>query len=237
MSTLTRRQPATEDLQPRSIPELENGDRLTRAEFERRYDAMPQLKKAELIEGEIYIPSPVRHQRHGRPHSQVIGWLIHYEAATPGVQVGDNGSLRLDLDNELQPDAYLMIAPDCGGQARIDQEDYVAGAPELIVEVASSSVSYDLHAKMQVYRRSGVCEYVVWRVLDQQVDWFVLHEGRFDPMDRPADGLYRSTAFPGLWLDPTALLSGDLARVLAVVQDGLKSAEHQEFVTRLGAAK
>jgi Uma2 family endonuclease len=237
MSTLTRRQPATEDLQPRSIPELENGDRLTRAEFERRYDAMPQLKKAELIEGEVYMPSPVRHDRHSRPHLHVSTWLGCYEAGTPGVEAGDNGTLRLDLDNELQPDAYLMIAPECGGQARIDQDDYVAGAPELIVEVASSSVSYDLHAKLQVYRRSGVREYVVWRVLDQQVDWFVLREGRYDPMSLGADGLYRSPVFPGLWLDPAALVRGGLGRVLAVVQDGLKSAEHVEFVTRLGAGK
>jgi Uma2 family endonuclease len=239
MSTITRREPIFEQPQPprSSIPELENGDRLTRAEFERRYDAMPELKKAELIEGAVYMPSPVRHRRHGRPHIHVATWLGCYEAGTPGVEGGDNGSLRLDLDNEPQPDAYLIIAPNRGGQARIDTDDYIEGAPELVAEVASSSVSYDLGTKLQVYRRNGVREYVVWRVLDQQIDWFVLREGRFDPLELPAEGFFRSTVFPGLWLDTTALLRGDLARVLAVVQDGLKSAEHQEFAARLGTPK
>jgi len=239
MSTITRREPALQPLQqaPPLLPDLENGDRLTRAEFERRYEAMPQLKQAELIEGVVYMPSPVRHRRHSRPQLHISTWLGCYEAATPGVEAGDNGSVRLDLDNELQPDAYLMIAPDRGGQARIDADDYVSGAPELIVEVASSSVSYDLHAKMQVYRRSGVREYVVWRVLDREIDWFVLREGRFEPLERSPDGLLRSLVFPGLWLDPAALLGEDLAKILATVQDGLKSAQHQEFVARLGTAQ
>src|SRR6516225_7808558 len=96
-----------------AIPPLENGDRLTRFEFERRYEAMPHLKKAELIEGEVYMPSPVRYRKHSRPHSHLIGWLTHYEAGTPGVEAGDNTSIRLDLDNEPQPDAHLIIAPDC----------------------------------------------------------------------------------------------------------------------------
>src|SRR5208282_6607351 len=99
-----------------SIPELENGDRLTREEFERRYEAMPNLKKAELIEGVVYMPSPVRQRRHSRPHLHLCTWLGHYEAGTPGVEGGDNGSIRLDLDNEPQPDAFLFIQPECGGQ-------------------------------------------------------------------------------------------------------------------------
>src|SRR5438067_6966374 len=145
-------------------PPLESGDRLTRAEFERRYDAMPGLKKAELIEGVVHMPSPVTFRKHARPHLYLNGWLLHYLAATPGVDGGDNASLRLDLDNEPQPDGFLMILPSHGGQARIDEDDYVAGGPELVAEVASSSASYDLHAKLHVYRRNGVREYVVWRV-------------------------------------------------------------------------
>jgi Uma2 family endonuclease len=219
------------------VPELENGDRLTRAEFERRYEAMPQLKKAELIEGVVYMPSPVRHRRHSLPHSCFVGWLLNYMSGTLGVETGDNGSIRLDLDNEPQPDAYLIIDPEKGGQARINADDYIEGAPELVAEVASSSVSYDLGKKLHVYRRNGVREYVVWRVLDRQIDWFVLREGRYEPMALLADGIYRSAAFPGLWLDPAALLRGDLARVLAVVQQGLNTPEHADFVTRLEQAK
>jgi Uma2 family endonuclease len=215
------------------VPALENGDRLTRAEFERRYEAMPHLKKAELIEGVVYVPSPVRHRQHSSPHAHLITWLGLYTANTPGVEVGDNGSVRLDLDNEPQPDALLFIDPTRGGQVRISDDGIIEGAPELVAEVASSSVSYDLHAKLHVYRRNGVCEYIVWRVLEQAVDWFVLRDGQYERMPRDAQGLVRSEVFPGLWLDQAALLRGDLATVLAIVQQGLASPEHNAFVARL----
>jgi len=215
------------------VPPLENGDVLTRAEFERRYEAMPHLKKAELIEGVVYVPSPVRHRAHSHPHIHLTGWLVQYEAGTPGVEAGDNGTVRLDLDNEPQPDALLFIDPACGGQARIDADDYIEGAPELVAEVASSSASYDLHVKLRVYRRNGVREYIVWRVLEQELDWFVLRAGQYARMSIDAEGLLKSEVFPGLWLDPAALLRGDLATVLAVVQRGLASPEHAAFVARL----
>ena len=216
-----------------AVPALENGDRLTRTEFERRYDSMPHLKKAELIEGVVYVPSPVRHRQHGSPHAQLISLLGQYTANTPGVEVGDNSSVRLDLDNEPQPDALLFIDPACGGQVRISDDGIIEGAPELVAEVASSSVSYDLHAKLHVYRRNGVCEYIVWRVLEQAVDWFVLRDGQYERMSLDAQGLVHSEVFPGLWLDPAALIRGDLATVLAVVQQGLTSPEHSTFVARL----
>ncbi|ETW94552.1 MAG: hypothetical protein ETSY1_34360 [Candidatus Entotheonella factor] len=216
-----------------AIPPLENGDRLSRAEFERRYDAMPYLKKAELIEGIVYMPSPVRHRFHGRPHSQLIGWLIAYEAGTPGVQVGDNSTVRLDLDNEPQPDASLLINPESGGQAQISEDDYIEGAPELVLEVASSSASYDLHAKRNVYRRNGVQEYIVWRVLDEAIDWFVLRDGQYERLAPGDDGILRSIVFPGLWLAPSALIRHDIATVLATVQQGVASPEHAAFVTAL----
>jgi Uma2 family endonuclease len=220
-----------------AVPPLENGDRLTRAEFERRYEAMPGLKKAELIEGEVYMPSPVRHGRHSHPHTRLVTWLGTYETDTPGVEAGDNGSIRLDLDNEPQPDAYLIIRPERGGQARISEDDYIEGAPELVAEVASSSASYDLGKKLNAYRRNGVREYVVWRVLDRQVDWFVNREGRFELMLPAADGILRSTVFPGLWLDPAALVRGEKAMVKAILQQGLDSAEHTDFVARLERAR
>ena len=151
------------------LPPLENGDRLTRDEFERRYEAMPHLKKAELIEGVVYVPSPVRYRHHGAPHAHLISWLGQYAAGTPGVEVSDNSTVRLDLDNEPQPDALLLIDPTCGGQARFSSDDYIEGSPELVAEVASSAVSYDSHTKLHVYRRHGVREYLVWRVLEQAI--------------------------------------------------------------------
>jgi len=216
-----------------TIPPLEPGDRLTRDEFERRYDAMPQLKKAELIEGVVYIPFPVRLRRHGWPHFRLVGWLGTYAASTAGTIGGDNTTVRLDLDNEEQPDALLLIDPARGGQALISSDDYVERAPELVAEVAASSAAYDLHTKLLVYRRNGVREFLVWRVLDQQFDWFVLRAGQFQPLPPDAAGILRSEVFPGLWLDPAALLRGDMLRVLAVVQQGLASAEHAAFVQQL----
>lgn len=220
---------------PRAIPALREGDRLTRDEFERRYDAMPELKGAELIEGVVRMPSPVRHNRHSRPHTRLVGWLLNYEAATPGVEAGDNGGVRLDPDNETQPDAYLLLPAHVGGQTRIAEDDYVEGAPELIAEVASSSVGYDLGPKPDAYRRNGVREYLVWRVLDGEFDWLELREGRYAPRTPDADGFFKSAVFPGLWLDPQALLAGDLARVLAVLSQGTASAEHAAFTKRLEA--
>jgi len=215
------------------LPPLENGDRLTRVEFERRYDAMPHLKKAELIEGVVHVPSPVSYRQHGSQHAHLISWLGQYTAHTPGVGVGDNTSVRLDLDNEPQPDALLLIDPACGGQTRLSVDGFIEGAPELVAEVASSSVSYDLHAKLHVYRRNGVREYLVWRVREQAIDWFVLQAGQYATMPVDANGRLRSEAFAGLWLDPAALVRGDLATVLAVGQQGIANPEHAAFVTRL----
>ncbi len=212
-----------------AIPPLENGDRLTADEFMRRYEAMPGLKKAELIEGVVHLPSPVRQKYHGRPHTHLLTWLGHYEAGTPGVEAGDNSTVQLNLTNTPQPDGLLFIQPEHGGQIKLDEEGYIVGAPDLVAEVAASSASYDLFDKHDAYRRNGVREYIVWRVLDEQIDWFVLRKNRYKPLSVRADGTLRSTIFPGLWLDAAALLRGDLATVLAVVQRGLESAEHLAF--------
>jgi len=219
-----------------AIPPLENGDRLTRVEFERRYEAMPNQKKAELIEGEVYMPSPVQQRRHGRPHSHLVFWLGAYESGTTGVESGDNSSLRLDLDNMPQPDCVLFIQPEHGGRVKISDDDFIEGAPELVAEVSSSSASYDLGKKLHVYRRNGVREYIVWRVRDAQIDWFVLREGRYESLDAGPDGILQSTVFPGLWLDPAALMRRDLATVLAVVQRGLCCDAHAEFAVQLARA-
>ena len=216
-----------------TVPLLEPGDRLTRAEFERRYEAMPELRKAELIEGVVYMPSPVRYRRHGRPHARLIGWLIQYECGTPGVETADNSTAQLDLDNDAQPDALLLIEPERGGQAKISDSDYVEHAPELVAEIASSSVSFDLNTKLHVYRRNEVREYLVWRVLDGEIDWFVLRGGEYERISPDADGLLKSDIFPGLWLDADALIRGDLPAVLAAVQRGTNSPEHAAFVRRL----
>ena len=214
-----------------TIPPLENGDKLTRHEFERRYHAMPNLKKAELIEGVVYVASPLRIKSHGEPHAYIMTWLGVYKAATPGIGFADNATVLIDTDNEPQPDALLRI--ETGGQSRINKDDYVEGAPELIVEIAASSASYDLHEKLKVYRRNQVQEYLIWRVYDYQFDWFRLQQGEYIQLQPNADNIICSQIFPGLWLDKTALLGGDLGKVLTVVQQGLASPEHENFISKL----
>lgn len=233
---------ATKPREPRTssngtIPWLESGDHLTRAEFERRYDAMPDLKKAELIDGVVYVASPVRHRQHGRPHNIMGGWLLHYEASTPGVEAGSGSSLRLDDENEPQPDGLLIIQPEWGGQAEIDDEGYIVGGPELVGEVSASTASLDLNQKLGVYRRFRVQEYVVWRVLDNEVDWFIRKRGQFQRRMPGRDGILKSLVFPGLWLDPEAMVRCDVRNVLKVLAQGLNSSEHAAFVERLKAKR
>ncbi len=218
-------------------PPLNTGDRLSRAEFERRYEAHPEIKKAELIEGMVYVGSPVRVRHHSRPHSIVIIWLGTYEAATPGVMVLDNTTLQLDYDNEPQPDALLRLDPALGGRSRVTADDYLEGPPELIVEIAASSASYDLHAKLRAYQRNGVQEYLAVQIYERRVDWFALHEGVYEALQADEAGVLRSEVFPGLWLQPSAVWAGDLAALLAVLNEGLVSPEHVAFVERLRAAR
>ncbi|MDY7012886.1 MAG: Uma2 family endonuclease [Cyanobacteriota bacterium] len=203
------------------IPPLENGDRLTRLEFETRYEQMPRLQKAELIEGVVYMGSPLRIDRHGNPHIHVATWLGVYEAATPGVQAGDNCTVRLDAENEPQPDVLLRIKEN--GQSTISEDGYVEGAPELIVEIAASTASIDLHDKQRVYRGNQVQEYLVWRIYDKKFDWFRLKEGKYIKLKPDEQGIIKSEIYPGLWLNIDSLLSGNLAKVLEVLQQGIAS--------------
>lgn len=213
------------------IPPLENGDKLNRAEFERRYHAMSYLKKAELIEGVVYLASPLRIKSHGEPHAYIMAWLGVYKAGTPGIGFADNTTVLMDRDNEPQPDALLRI--ETGGKSRINQDDYLEGAPELIVEIAASSASYDLHEKLQVYRRNQVQEYLIWRVYDYEFDWFSLEKEEYIQLKINASNIICSQVFPGLWLDKNAFLAGDLGKVIDVLQQGLASQEHQDFVAKL----
>lgn len=217
-------------------PPFNTGDHLSRAEFERRYDAHPEIKKAELIEGVVYVATPVRFEQHGLPHSMIVGWLTTYWAATPGVVVGDNATVRLDNDNEPQPDAMVRLEPALGGRSHVSEDDYVEGPPELIVEIAASSAAYDLHTKLRVYQRNGVQEYLAVQMYEQRVDWFALREGVYEPLAPDEAGVLRSEVFPGLWLQPAALLSGDLATMLDVLREGLASPEHAAFVEWLQTA-
>jgi Uma2 family endonuclease len=215
------------------LPPLENGDRLTRYEFERRYNAMPHLKKAELIEGVVYMAAALRFRSHGQPHGNLITWLGNYKVATPGVELGIEPTVRLDLDNAPQPDAVLLIEEPFGGQARLSQDDYIEGAPELVAEIAASSAAIDLGDKKRAYRRNGIKEYIVWQVFEQKLDWFFLQTGEYVSLPIDEHGIIRSRVFPGLWLAVEDLLAGNMVRVLATLQEGLTAREQVAFVQRL----
>ena len=202
----------------------------------RRYAAAEHIKKAELIEGVTYVAGRVG-LSHSARHAVIIGWLGSYRAATPGTDAADNASVRLDAENEVQPDALLHIRETHGGQSQPSADDYLHGAPELIVEVAASSASYDLHEKLRVYRRNGVQEYVVQLALERETIWYRLNEGRYDVVQPDSDGIIRSQTFPGLWFHPERFWADDPAGLLAALQLGLASPEHAAFVAALAAER
>jgi Uma2 family endonuclease len=218
------------------VPPLRHGDRLTREEFERRYAAMPHVKKAELIEGIVFMPSPARFDHHGEPQDDLITWIGYYRSKTPGVRSGGNATTRLAADSEPQPDELLLLPQHAGGSAMIDEDGHVSGPPDLICEVAASSKRTDLGPKKKAYCRFGVREYLVWRVNDHEIDWFELHKGKYKSMPKRDDGLLCSKVFPGLWLDVNALIAGDLPRVFAAIDRGTSTDEHAAFVRRLSTA-
>lgn len=231
MATAVIPSPKTKQARPRQLPPLHNGDHLTRAEFERRYAAQPHVKHAELIEGVVYMPSPVSIQ-HGKTHANIMVWLGLYRSQTSGLHVADNVTIRLDLENEVQPDAVLYIDEKLGGQVQIE-DDFLAGPPELVVEVAASSAAYDLHEKLRVYRRSGVQEYLVLLAYEQETRWFQLVEGEYQLFAPDENGRLRSQRFPGLHFQPDLFWNDDLAGLLQVLQEGLATPEHQTFVAEL----
>ncbi|AFZ42707.1 protein of unknown function DUF820 [Halothece sp. PCC 7418] len=214
-----------------NLPPLENGDHLTRDEFERRCHVMSAgYEQAELIEGVVYMPAALRFRSHSQPHALIMAWLSSYWLVTPNVELGDNPTVRLDASNEPQPDAVLLLA--AGGQTRISEDDYIEGAPELIVEVAASSSAIDLYEKKNAYERNGVKEYLVWQVLEQKLDWFCLNNDHYFLLEKDETGVIRSQVFPGLWLAVTDLLQGNRHQVIQTLQQGLTSPEHQAFVNQ-----
>jgi len=207
-----------------SPPLLENGDHLSASEFLRRYEAMPEVKKAELVQGIVTMASPVRTDVHGKPDNLIQTWLGLYAANRPHVDAATNATLRLGPDDVPQPDAVLFRDADHGGKAALDEKGYLAGPPELVVEIAASGVSQDAREKLVSYRRAGVAEYLLWRVQDAEIDWFALEEDEYRPLAPGGDGVVRSRAFPGLWLNVPAALDGDRAAVLETLRRGMDDA-------------
>jgi Uma2 family endonuclease len=215
------------------IPPLEAGDHLDQTTFHERYCAMPENFRAELIEGMVIVPSPLRID-HGETHTAFQALLYGYKVATPGTNAVDNVATILGEESEPQPDGALYVRPEFGGQSQ-NVDGYVVGSPELLGEISSSSQAYDLHSKYRDYERSGVLEYVVILLREQSVRWFARRDDRFEPLTPDSSGVFRSQVFPGLWLDSAALFRDDGATLMETLQLGLQSAEHAAFVKELQA--
>ena len=200
----------------KAIP-LENGDRLTSAEFLRRYEAMPEIKKAELIEGHVHMAPPLRADAHSEPDGLLHTWLGYYAVHRGDLKFYPNPTVILDADNTPQPDSVLCTAPRRGGHVWLNEKGYLCGRPELVCEVAASSASIDLHDKLNAYRRNGIAEYLVWVVAERRILWFALVEQEYVEM-KERSGVIVSRVFPKLALDVKAMLKLDGAKVLATLR-------------------
>jgi Uma2 family endonuclease len=216
------------------ITSLEPGDKLTREEFLRRWELLPEITTAELIGGVVYMPSPVSLD-HSLMVKELLYWVIRYEKATPFCQSASNATWLM-MGSVPQPDVFLRLLPEYGGQSRIDGK-YPAGAPELAVEVTFSTADYDLNEKMKLYCEAGVQEYLVVLLRKREIRWHRLVDGRYQILELDAVGVLRSLVFPGLWLNVPALLRDDMNTVEATLQEGLRSPEHAEFMAKLQAKR
>jgi hypothetical protein len=221
--------------QKNQLPSLENGDRLDQKTFHARYEAMPHVR-AELIGGIVYMSSPMK-SPHGRYGTPLIRWLAEFEEATPGTEVLVGATTILGDESEPEPDGSLLILPAFGGQTWEDEDQYINGSPEFIGEIGYATESIDLHGKKDDYEKAGVREYMVVTLRMHKIFWFVKRRGKFKELAPDADGIFRSEVFPGLWLDPEAMLRRDRKRLLAVLRKGLASSEHAAFVAKLAAKK
>lgn len=216
------------------VPPLVVGDKLTREEFLRRWEAEPRIKHAELLKGIVYVPSPVSIE-HGVAEGCVGGWLAVYQAATRGTIMGRNMTSFI-MEDMPQPDLYLRVLEDHGGRSWA-KGNYLCGIPELLVEICWSSEAYDLHVKLELYQAAQIPEYLAILLYEQEIRWHVLTDGKYQPMPPDTEGIYRSRIFPGLWLDGKALLAGNMQRVLGKLQEWLQSPEHQGFVEQLAKVR
>jgi Uma2 family endonuclease len=229
MSTVEHAQTTT------ALPPLVAGQQLDQSTFHERYEAMPDGTWAELVGGRVFMPSPVRTE-HGEYDEDLALWTGLYRRATKGLRSGKNATVILGPFGETQPDGHLRIPQALGGQTRIER-GYIVGAPELMIEIARSSRSYDLNEKKAEYEQAGALEYIVIELEPDRLHWFILRNGRFEDLPVEADGIYRSQVFPGLWLDADALFAEDLDRVIAVLEQGIRTPAHADFAAKLIAAE
>ena len=223
------------DLALPAVPiELHTGDRMSRAEFHRLYEQSPPGFRAELIGGIVYVASPLK-RRHGTNHLPLGSLFFLYEGQTPGVESADNTTVQLGEESEPQPDLFLRILPEYGGQSVTTIDDYIAGSPELVAEIALSSRAIDFHAKRYDYTKHGVLEYLVFSLRDNRLHWFDLRSNQ--ELQPDTDGVYRIRSFPGLWIHGAALVGRNGQQLMQILNQGLATPEHTAFVSKLARAR
>ena len=209
------------------------GEQLPREEFMRRWEAMPDLKFAELIDGIVHMPSPIS-RIHCDFHARLFGWLWTFGSATPGCTLLPAGTWLMSDDSAPQPDLAFCILSERGGQSSIEGE-YSAGVPELIVEISYTTGARDSGIKQRLYERSGVLEYIIVKPQKRQIVWNELAAGKYREIQPGADGLLRSRVFPGLWLNAEALWNNDHTALSKAIQQGTSTPEHAGFVRKLAS--
>lgn len=200
------------------VSRLVTGIHMSREEFLRAWEATPELKNAELIEGIVYVPSPVS-PSHAFFDSLLISRLVIYAASKPGLEAGNNATWIM-LESSPQPDAHLRRLPEFGGTSGI-AGNLLNGAPELAVEICVTSREVDFGPKLALYQRAGVREYITLETLISRVQWRVLDNGSCRNIEPDAEEVFRSDFLPGLWLDSKALWSRDSGALLATLQKGI----------------
>ncbi len=216
------------------VPPFQNGDAMDQPTFHALYVGTPRGFRAELIEGIVYMASPVQ-LRHGGPSLKVSQWLGAFADEVEGAQAYNEITAILTATSEPQPDHTLIVLPEAGGQTRENADGFLVGAPELALEISNTTALIDLHAKKTMYERCGVREYIVVETKRQAVHWFVRRGDKFAPLKSDADGIFKSRVFLGLWLDGSALFDRSAKRLLATLQLGLATPEHAKFAAKLNA--
>ena len=234
---------------PTAVPPIRDGDRMNSEEFMRRYEAMPEGTRAELLGGVVHVNRwvengtngkacvmpPISSGGHGRPHFRLMHWLGDYAEATPGTCGEAPTTLHLTPESDaVEPDGVFYTEPEFGGHVAFGEDGYLHGAPELVIEISNTSAPHDLNLKRDIYEAAGVSEYLVWNVAVGRIVWFRRNRaGRFVEIRPDTEGVLRSAAFPGLWLDAAAMLARDFGRVGEALQRGLASPEHAKFAAKL----
>jgi Uma2 family endonuclease len=215
-----------------TLPPLVHRERLDQPTFHARYSAMPPEFRAELVDGVVVIRERRVRARHGTTSAALVYALVRYEQYTPGVSVALRVSTILGDADELHPDVSVRLR---GGQCCVGEDDLLHGCPDLVCEIVDRETeSHDLIAKRSAYDRHGAREYLAVLVHAGRHISFVRRSAGLVEEEPAPDHLWRSRAFPGLWLDPVALLAGDLNRLAVVLEQGVATPAHAAFAAELG---